>query len=42
MPSNGPYSRLSGLWVATYFFAAFRRSAIGLFGAFGQKPDYRS
>jgi hypothetical protein len=42
MPSNGPHCRLFGLWVATYFVAAFRRSAIGLFGAFGQKPDHRS
>jgi hypothetical protein len=31
-------SRLSGLWVATYFVAAFRPSASGLFGALGQKP----
>src|SRR5437773_2356855 len=23
-PSNGPHTRLSGLWVATYFVAAFR------------------
>jgi hypothetical protein len=35
---TGPHSRLSGLWVATYFVAAFRPSAIGLLGAFGQKP----
>ena len=33
------HSRLSGRWVATYFVAALRRSAIGLLGAFGQKPD---
>ncbi len=26
-------------WVATYFFAALRASAIGLLGAFGQKPE---
>jgi hypothetical protein len=38
-PSNGPHSRLSGRWVAINFLAAFRRSAIGLLGAFGQKPD---
>ncbi len=36
---TGPHPRLSGLWVATYFVAAFRLSAIGLFPAFGQKPD---
>jgi hypothetical protein len=36
IPSNGPHFKLSGLWVATYFVAAFRRSAIGLFGALGQ------
>ena len=41
-PSNGPHSRLSGRWVAMYFVAAFRRSAIGLLGAFGQKPDQLS
>jgi hypothetical protein len=29
-------------WVATYFVAALRPSAIGLLGAFGQKPDQRS
>ena len=33
-----PPSKTSGLWVATYFVAAFRPSAIGLLGAFGQKP----
>jgi hypothetical protein len=33
------HSRLSGLWVATYFVAAFRLFASGLLGAFGQKPD---
>ena len=33
---TGPHPRLSGLWVATYFVAAFRPSAIGLFPAFGQ------
>ena len=38
-PSNGPYARLSGLWVATYLVAALIPSAIGLLGAFGQKPD---
>jgi hypothetical protein len=32
----------AGLWVATYFVAALRRSDIGLLGAFGQKPDQRS
>jgi hypothetical protein len=36
--STGPHSRLSGWWVATYFVAAFRLSAIGLFLAFDQKP----
>src|SRR6516162_1520571 len=40
--SNGPHARLSGLWVATYFVAALRRSDIGLLGAVGQKPDQRS
>src|SRR5438552_10279440 len=35
--STGPHSRLLGLWVATYFVAAFRLSAIGLFGAFGKQ-----
>lgn len=33
------HSRLSGRWVATYFLAALRPSAIGLLGAFRQKVD---
>ena len=33
---SGPQPRLSGLWVATYFVAAFRLSAIRLFPALGQ------
>src|ERR1700685_1742998 len=41
-PSNGPHSRLAGRCVTTYFFAAFRRSAIGPLGAFGQKSDHIS
>ena len=32
----GPHPRLSGRWVATYFIAEFRPSAIGLLPAFGQ------
>jgi hypothetical protein len=36
--SAGPHPRLSGLWVATYFVAALKLSAIGLLGAFSQKP----
>ena len=35
-------SRLSGLWVTTYFVAAFRLSASALLGAFGQKPAQMS
>ena len=35
--SNGPHSRLSGRWVATYFVAALRRSPIGLLGAFASE-----
>lgn len=34
--------RLSRLWVTTYFVATLSRSAIGLCGAFGQKPDHAS
>ena len=34
---GGPHAKLSGLWVATYFVAPFIASAIGLFGACGQK-----
>ena len=36
-PSTGPHLRLSGLWVAMYFVAAFIASANGPF-AFGQWP----
>src|SRR6266545_2965462 len=31
-PSTGPHARLSGRWVATYFVAALRPSAIALRG----------
>ena len=34
IPSKGPQSRVSRLWVTTYFVAAFSLSAIGLFDAF--------
>ena len=37
-PRMGP-SRLSGRWVTMNFVAALRPSAIGLLGAFGQKPQ---
>jgi len=40
--SNGPHSRRSGLWVKTYLIAELRRSAIGLFGAFGHRSDHAS
>jgi hypothetical protein len=33
--SNGPYSRLSGRWVATCLDAALKASAIGLFDVCG-------
>ena len=33
---EGQILAMAGLWVATYFVAAFRPSAIGPFSAFGQ------
>jgi hypothetical protein len=38
-PHDPNRTRLSGLWVTTYFVAAFSLSAIGLPAALGQKPD---